>query len=245
MQRAKREISYQNINLMDFAGMLAEGVFLIPSFQRSFIWDTRNIIKLWDSIYHFYPIGAILCWDTDIRLNCHRRLGGFLINRNEVAKDNGGRQSYILDGQQRATAVFFALFGGKGKTKDLMEFDYTLYFDSVNASFFQADEFDRRSLDVNPAFLVRLRDVAKWPGDFYKRVALEKGYKRKTGENLMQLGRVFRDYSILLTRIAGFDIREVCEIFERINEEGKRLTSTDLMISNSFYNYSAIVEEDM
>jgi len=244
MSKLKKEICHENMNIMEFAGMLRDGIFLIPSFQRNFIWDPQNIIKLWDSIYRFYPIGAILCWDTDIRLNIHRKLGGFRIAQDEILKDRDGRQSYILDGQQRATALFFALFGGKGESKDLREFDYTLYFDAVNASFFQADEFNRRSLDINPAFLIRLKDVTRWPEHFYKQIALEKDFNRKTGENLRQLGRVFRDYNILLTRITGFDVRAVCEIFERINEEGKRLTRMDLMISNSFYNYSTIVEED-
>jgi hypothetical protein len=243
--RLKRKIIFESMNIVEFARMLGDGVLLIPSFQRDFIWEMQNIINLWDSIYRFYPIGTILYWDTDIRLNIHRKLGGYLVvSENEMLKNNGKR-SYILDGQQRATALFFTLFGGKGKTNDLREFDYTLYFDATTASFFPADEFNRRSLDVNPAFLIRLRDIPEWPEDFHRQIALEPGFKRKTGANLRQMGRVFREYNVLLTRINGFDIKGVCEIFERLNQEGKRLKSMDLLISRTFHNYSSLVEEGL
>jgi hypothetical protein len=59
----------------------------------------------------------------------------------------------------------------------------------------------------------------------------------------LQLGRVFNEYKMLLTRISGFDIKGVCEIFERINQEGKRLKSMDLAISRSFHNYDCLTEE--
>jgi hypothetical protein len=243
MTRMKRELSFENMNIIEFAGMLRDGIFLIPAFQRDFIWYMQNIINLWDSIYRFYPVGAILYWDTDIRLNIHRKLGGYtVIAGNDMDGDDRGNSLYILDGQQRATALFFALFGGKGKTKDMRGFDYTLYFNAADASFFPADEFSRRSLDINPAFLIRLGDVPQWPEDFHMKIKLEKGFRRKIGTNLHQLGRVFRDYSLPLTRLKGFDIKGVCEVFERINQEGRRLKSMDLLISRNFQNYNTIVD---
>ena len=245
MPKIKRELGFENINIMDFVNQLADGRFLVPSFQREFIWDPKNIINLWDSIYRFYPIGTFLYWDTDIRLNIHRKLGGFLIDRNdEILKSRKGNMSYILDGQQRATALLVALLGGKGNVKGHWDFDYTLFFDAVSASFFFANEFNRRSLDVNPAFLIRLKDIHQWPADFYEKISREHGFRPKTGTNLRRMGRVFRGYNIPLIRITGFDIRGVCEIFERINQEGKRLKNMDILISRNFYNYTSVVEED-
>jgi hypothetical protein len=232
------------MNIMEFARMLVDGSFLIPAFQRDFIWEQQNIINLWDSIFHFYPIGNILYWDTDIHLNIHRKLGKHVVlSRNLDLMKSNGRMAYILDGQQRATALLLSLSGGEGKTKDLRTFDYALYFDAVNTVFFPAEEFNRRSLDINPTFLVRLGDVCKWPADFHEQVKAEPGFKRKIGANLRQLGRVFEDYKILLTRISGFDIKGVCEIFERINQEGMRLKNMDLIISRSFHNYECVTEE--
>lgn len=240
----KRKLNFENMNIMEFAGMLGDGSFLIPAFQREFIWEQKNIINLWDSIFRFYPIGNILYWDTDIRLNIHRKLGGHVVSLKDLElKNNNGRRSYILDGQQRATALLLSLFGREGKTKDLRPFDYTLYFDASAAVFFPAYELNRRSIEVNPAFLVRLGDVCGWPVDFHEQVKSEKGFTRKIGANLRQLGRVFKFYKVSLTRISGFNIKGVCEIFERINQEGMRLKSMDLIISRSFHNYDCLTEE--
>jgi hypothetical protein len=243
MTNVKRELSFENIKVMEFAEMLKDGLFLIPAFQRDFIWDMQNIINLWDSIYRFYPVGTILYWDTDIRLNIHRKLGGYTIARsNDVNNKNNGNRLYILDGQQRATALFFAIFGGKGKTEDMTECDYTLYFNAADASFFPSDRYKRLSLDVNPAFLIRLGDVPNWPEDFHRKIRLEKGFRRKIGANLHQLSRVFKDYRLSLTRLKGFDIKGVCEVFEKINQEGRRLKIMDLHISRNFHNYSTVVD---
>ncbi len=243
MTNMKRGLSFEELSIMEFACMLRDGNFLIPSFQRDFIWDMQNIINLWDSIYRFYPVGTILYWDTDIRLNIHRKLGGYTVSiKDYTTEGNMGNRSYILDGQQRATALLFALFGGKGKTKDMRDLDYTLYFDAADASFFPADELNRRSLDINPAFLIRLGDVPQWPEDFHSKIRLEQGFRRKIGANLHQLGRVFSDYKLPLTRLKGFDIKGVCEVFERVNQEGRRLKSMDLWISRNFHNYGTVVD---
>jgi putative glutamine amidotransferase len=43
----------------------------------------------------------------------------------------------------------------------------------------------------------------------------------------------------------GFDIPAVREIFERINQEGRRLNSMDLMIARTFRNYDYMVEDHL
>ena len=64
-------------------------------------------------------------------------------------------------------------------------------------------------------------------------------------DNLYQLSRVFTDYNMSFIHITGFDIPAVREIFERINQEGKDLSSMDLMIARTFRNYAYLVEEDL
>ena len=96
----------------EFTGMLEKGRFLIPSFQREFVWDQEGIIKLWESLYRFYPIGSILCWETDIRLNIHRKVGGVIL---KDRPNDVGERVYILDGQQRATALLLPLVGRNGR----------------------------------------------------------------------------------------------------------------------------------
>lgn len=36
--------------------------YLIPAIQREFVWDTDQILDLFDSILRDYPIGSLLLW---------------------------------------------------------------------------------------------------------------------------------------------------------------------------------------
>ena len=241
-----REIGTDEKNIVEFVRMLAEGRFLIPSFQREVVWEPPDIIKLWDSIYRFYPIGSILYWKTDLHLNIHRRLGGFILPAREKPAGMSGEKTYILDGQQRATSLLITLLGGKGKVKGHGEFDYTLYFDALSATFFFENEYKRRRRDTNPAFLIPLGRVYQDQGQPAHSEAIHSvpGFTGAIDNNLRRLDRVFSDYSLSFICIKGFDIPAVREIFERINQEGKGLSSMDIMIARTFQNYGYKVEED-
>ncbi len=83
--------------------------YQIPTFQRDVVWNENQVKRLWDSIFRFYPIGSILIWRTDIRLHNHREIGGFIIERDGDEQE----YQYLLDGQQRTTALLTSIYGGK------------------------------------------------------------------------------------------------------------------------------------
>jgi len=215
---------------------LAKDQILIPTFQREFVWEPEKVLKLWDSILNFYPIGSILYWVTDSYLHTHRKLGGFEFPHDEDAVRKFKEWAYILDGQQRATSLLVSLLGGKGRIKDGEEFDYTLYFDATDGTFFFKSEFEKRKSKVNPAFLIRLKDVPGWNISFYRRIAGEDGYNETVEQNLQKLERVFKEYKLVLVKIKGVDVNEVCEIFERINQEGKKLDPVDIIVARTYRN---------
>lgn len=237
MSNLNREIDSEVLKINAFVEeRLAKDNLLIPTFQREFVWEPENIRKLWDSIFQFYPIGSILYWITDSYLHTHRRLGGFKFPHDEDTVRKFREWAYILDGQQRATSLLVSMLGGKGKVKDDENFDYTLYFDATNAEFVFANELQKRKTKVNPAFLIRLKDVPKWNISFYREIANEEGYNETIEKNLEQLERVFKDYKLVLTKIQGVDVNEVCEIFERINQEGKKLDPVDIIVARTYRN---------
>jgi len=237
MSNLNREIDSEVLKITAFVEeKLAKDNLLIPTFQREFVWEPENIRKLWDSIFRFYPIGSILYWITDTYLHTHRRLGGFYFPHDEDTVRKFKEWAYILDGQQRATSLLVSMLGGKGKVKDDENFDYTLYFDATNAEFFFANELEKRKTKVNLAFLIRLKDVPKWNISFYREIANEEGYNETIEQNLEQLERVFKDYKLVLTKIQGVDVNEVCEIFERINQEGKKLDPVDIIVARTYRN---------
>lgn len=41
------------------------GKYVMPAFQRQFVWSMHQIEKLWDSILLDYPIATFLLWHID------------------------------------------------------------------------------------------------------------------------------------------------------------------------------------
>ncbi|OGO16169.1 MAG: hypothetical protein A2Z02_02645 [Chloroflexi bacterium RBG_16_48_7] len=243
MIETKREIKTEEQGLLEFIVRLAEGKYMIPSFQRYFVWEPESIIKLWDSIYHFYPLGSILYWKTDIRLSIHRKMGGFVIPRDTVKTPEQKERAYVLDGQQRATSLVISYVGGKGRVRNTENFDFTTYFDATTATFFFENELNRRKWDIDPAFLVKLQDVTSYKEEDAVRLSLVPGFTPAIARHLRQLKHSLENYKITLIRITGFDVAGVCEIYERINQAGRKLENMDIMIARSFQDNPTIIEE--
>lgn len=53
------------------------GEIRIPSFQRGFVWEPEKVAFFIDSLYKGYPIGSLLFWRTNIRLENERQLGNY------------------------------------------------------------------------------------------------------------------------------------------------------------------------
>lgn len=82
---------------------IARGDVLLPETQRSYVWKGPQVAKLIDSLYHEYPAGQILLWDT-IELPITKHLDGVQTPPLPLA----GRPKIVLDGQQRLTSLFKA-----------------------------------------------------------------------------------------------------------------------------------------
>lgn len=83
-----------------------QGDIKIPTFQRRpSVWTNDQVIDLLDSVRQGYPIGSLLFWLTTTHLKSERNIGGFeLPDTPETYPRN-----YVLDGQQRLTAIYAVL----------------------------------------------------------------------------------------------------------------------------------------
>jgi len=85
---------------------IGEGKYQLPDFQRGWVWDDIHIVSLLASVRQSYPIGAIMTLETgnaDVRLK-PRLVEGVQLS---AAKEP---DRLILDGQQRLTSLYQALF---------------------------------------------------------------------------------------------------------------------------------------
>lgn len=238
----KRKISVGNEGITHLIRQLSEGKYLVPTFQRFFVWNPEHIRDLWDSIYHCYPIGSILYWKTRVRLHVHRKIGGFMIPQDEGMDRR--RRFYILDGQQRLTSLLVSFNGSKGQVRDNISFDFTLYFDLAKGTFFFEKDYYRHRWDTDAAFLIRLTDVPDLPADYNRELVSVSGYSSVISRNLHQLRYIFANYHIPMICLENFDIRSVCAVYERINQNGIKLDNLDILIARSFGNDPTIVDED-
>lgn len=102
-----------DVSLKEVIEEIRKGNFLIPNFQRGFVWKGPDIESLGDSIVRGYPISSILTMPANGNLKVTYtalKTSGATIGSNQNAH-------YVLDGQQRITSLA-KLFLGYDEEKD-------------------------------------------------------------------------------------------------------------------------------
>ncbi|MEH2273621.1 MAG: DUF262 domain-containing protein [Nostoc sp.] len=226
--------------------------YQIPTFQRDIVWEKENVKKLWDSIYKFYPLGSILIWKTSTKLESHREIGGIELADNFSSNE----YQYILDGQQRTTALLTSIYGDKIACKN--KFNPTLYVDltieftdatddtSYIKRFLFWDEIDdnkgrnkgnkSKTERYEEKLIVKLEDIKNDYGNVEKN--LHKGgygdFDHPYRQQLAKCKEVLDNYRISFIELRGIEVAEVCQIFERINQAGKPLYIFDIVVAKTF-----------
>lgn len=96
-----------SIPLRDLIRKCREGTLQIPDFQRGWVWDQDRIIDLLASISEGCPIGALTTMDASGEAD-------FSVRSIEGAPEPVRKvAAYLLDGQQRMTALYQATSPGK------------------------------------------------------------------------------------------------------------------------------------
>lgn len=235
---------------------LKRGRYQIPTFQREVVWDRTRVKRLWDSIYKFYPLGSILVWRTDTHLQNHRAIGGHALPEERLRREF----QYILDGQQRTTALLTSVYGGgSSQQKQQAQGDPTLYVDltvesddgddedaSWSERFLFWDEIDDRggALRRNSirqrrfedGLIVSLKSIAYDFADLERDLvnAGRVDYDDPAREHLRRLKQVFDNYKLAFIELQGIEVGEVCEIFERVNQAGQPLNIFDIVVAKTF-----------
>lgn len=103
--------------------------YLLPAFQREYVWEGWQIEELFDSLMRGYPISSMLFWEVRDESKTAWKFYRFLKfyrekhNMHNELVDTKQHKDFkaILDGQQRLTSLYIALFGhydeGIRKTK--------------------------------------------------------------------------------------------------------------------------------
>src|SRR6266545_2282385 len=88
---------------IDLVDAVTSGQVRIPPFQRPFRWDAADVVSLFDSLVHGYPVGNLLFWRRAAPAE-HLRVGPI-----EVDAPETDTADWVVDGQQRITSLVGAL----------------------------------------------------------------------------------------------------------------------------------------
>ena len=114
-----------SITIYEALQNIRDGKYVMPAFQRQFVWGMEQIEKLWDSILLDYPIATFLFWHVDdsnviwdtyfcnflSEVIFDSRNQADSVNYELTSIDVKNTDTAVLDGQQRLTSLFLSLFG--------------------------------------------------------------------------------------------------------------------------------------
>jgi len=181
------------------------GDILLPKFQRDFVWEQKQILKLLDSVARGFPIGNVLLWQSRQTLQSENHIADLEI---KIPKPDYP-VNYLLDGQQRLSTICGAMFWAGDDPKSR----WNIAYDLRRQSFFHLD-----GLDDPPLHQIRVNKMAD-AALFFKHVASldtlsssDKGVLKDRAELLFNR---FKDYKIAVVTLGDMSIRDVAPIFEK------------------------------
>jgi len=227
----------ENLTVKDLVDKVSKGEVVLPDFQRSFIWGPEDVRELIVSVLGDYFIGTMLI------LELYKDDSPFALRLAEGVKeiDKDARfQSIvkiILDGQQRTTALFYALFepklplkGRKGTYRFYLDLERALNKDWDNAVIGLNSRDKRRLGEIKNKELIipfsLLRDSKEITKKFKNHINFEK---------IFDLVKDFLNRQIYIIKLPrDTDLEKIVETFERINRTGEALSIFDLLTAKLY-----------
>ena len=237
----------------------------LPAIQRKYVWGDSQITRLMDSIMLGYPIGTFLFWKVKKDIVYDKEYSMYEFIKNYHDRDNykntlagwrnlgcseDGTITGVLDGQQRLTSLYIALYGSmsrkipkkRWKTDDAFP-KKELYFnlhseknddEEISYEFrFLTEEEAEKNKDDKLWYLVK--DILMYSAEkLEQKVITHNGWAtdKVASENIKLLHkRLVIDEIINYFEVEEESIDSVLDIFIRVNSGGTVLSKSDLLYS--------------
>ena len=253
-----------NKSIRKVLNLIKSREMILPALQREFIWKRRDIEGLFDSLLQEFPSNTLMFWNVKDIKGETMEFYEFLepnyqesvsINSLYPVKDNE-RKIVVIDGQQRLTSLYIAIYGsytlekGKNKMYLYLNLDKPLDAadddDSLNTTenhyefrFLTEEKADRQMaggehwIRVSDAYAQNFNYV-----DYLIKNNLgSNDFACKTIEKLVML---FKEETLVLNayEIEDKDLQHVLNVFVRTNSGGRPLTKGDLLLSVITVNWA-------
>ena len=218
--------------------------WVIPDFQRYFVWSEEDVKSFMNSIFHGYYVGTLLLWDVKGK----EELGVIHVKGTGSEKPLQ-KNKIILDGQQRVTSLNYVIcapdFSLEGeKTPSYFYINFGSFIQKANY-----DEIIRVSKKKIPDEICFEKLIfplfkLKQLNDWIKRlqVYINKNNPTLTKDDIIttnemaniiegRLNHIYSEFRFPVVELPeSISLDAVAEIFERINSTGKELDTFDLFI---------------
>ncbi|HYO71575.1 MAG TPA: DUF262 domain-containing protein [Archangium sp.] len=202
------------------------GDLVIPDFQRPFVWDDDRRLSLLDSIFKGMPIGSLLVWRTNTRdLHTYNEVGGV---RLPGPRKGTEKVSYLIDGHQRISTLFGALYSGAREAFPSDEdVRWPLYYE-LAANDRPAFRVPPRRGPVSEHWLP-LDHLLNGDKLFEFTQRLRHQGRKDLAKEAERLANVFRDYIIPIIPLVTDELDVVTDAFVRINSQGKGMSEAHML----------------
>lgn len=222
------------------------GNIAIPEIQRDVVWSSEQIKDLVDSISRGYPCGALIFWEP--REKDHLLVKSMIRpERLELYKGSLPRY-FLLDGQQRITALASVLLPRDEIKKLLLELEEEMPFVFANLKRFPAG-----TKLPKPPELEATTDPAgySFPWILFNKL-FEGSFASETDFSKLPTGSFdtirtyiqrLRDYQFPVQIIRDRDYPSVGDIFTRVNSAGTPLTGAEIHLAKIVPHWKGITSE--
>lgn len=247
-------MSYQSKKLYQFMADVSHNNMLLPALQREYTWKPQQIVTLIDSLMQEYPINTMMFWEVQdiskLPLDFYLFLDPNYLNNSSEDKstntllNSDGKKRFqdrpvnvVIDGQQRITSLYIALYGSYNGKKLYLNLDHEAPADNGAGMKFDLrflTEDDAEKLKSKGENWIKVNEVASSNFSAFDYL-VDHGLKdnKVARKALEQLEKMYKASEINYYLISGNDdIDSVLDIFVRTNSGGKPLTKGDLLLSS-------------
>lgn len=211
---------------------IAKGELLIPDFQRPNRWDDDQRRELLSSVSHGYPIGALMVWRTTKGLKTAAAIG------DRIPPEGKGVtvRQYLLDGMQRISTLFAALWSPPRGQSDL---NPVVFRKNQKARWRLGYRLDKKEwifmdeIDEDDDNDVRLIVPGRILLTGTELIRFQRKIKHPQADDLIeradQIANAIREYKIAILPLVGDSVEDAAKTFTLVNRQGTVMTDLDLI----------------
>jgi len=213
------------------------GNIAIPEIQRDVVWKAEQVKDLIDSVSLSYPCGSLILWEP--REKDHSLVRTMIRPERLEQFPNQLPRYFLLDGQQRLTALASVFLPRERLKKLLIELEEEMPFIFINLKKFPRDI--EATTDVGGYKFPwvpfhRLFDGTLVGDAGFAALPVEHGKVQKYGQ-------MFRDYKFPVQIIRDRTYEAVADIFTRVNSQGTQLTGAEIHLARIVPHWRGITKE--